>query len=55
MPIRVALAQQALLPNPGSPFPAGNFPSQPPRFRPNGEPFLVSSRAPDSEPPCGNQ
>ena len=55
MPIRVALAQQALLPDPGSPSPAGDIPGQPPRFRPNGEPFLVPNRAPDSEPPWGNQ
>jgi hypothetical protein len=32
-------------PKPPSPSPAGNIPGQPPRFRPNGEPFLVPPRA----------
>ena len=30
--------------NPSNPSPAGNLPGQPPRFRPNGEPFLVPTR-----------
>jgi hypothetical protein len=45
------------------PSPAGNIPGQPPRFHPNGEPFLVPPRAlppdhpetpspdPDQDPP----
>ena len=53
-------------PNPSktaNPSPAGNIPGQPPRFRPNGEPFLVPPRAlppdapetpsPDPEDPLG--
>jgi hypothetical protein len=49
--------------NPSNPSPAGNIPGQPPRFRPNGEPFLVPPRAlppdapeipsPDPEDPLG--
>jgi len=49
--------------NPSNPSPAGNIPGQPPRFRPNGEPFLVPPRAlppdapetpsPASEDPLG--
>jgi hypothetical protein len=39
-----------------NPSPAGNFPGQPPRFRPNGEPFLVLPRnlspgEPETPPP----
>jgi hypothetical protein len=51
--------------NPGNPSPAGNLPGQPPRFRPNGEPFLVPPRAlpsdaadsppPDPDPPLAGQ
>jgi hypothetical protein len=33
--------------NPPNPSPAGNLPGQPPRFRPNGEPFLVPDPEPD--------
>jgi hypothetical protein len=34
-----------------NPSPAGNIPGHPPRFRPNGEPFLVPPRAlPPDEP-----
>jgi hypothetical protein len=37
--------------NPSKASPAGNIPGQPPRFRPNGEPFLVPPRAlPPDEP-----
>jgi hypothetical protein len=37
--------------NSANPSPAGNIPGQPPRFRPNGEPFLVPPRAlPPEEP-----
>src|ERR1017187_9258458 len=36
-------------PNPGNPSPAGNIPGQPPRFRPNREPFLINS-SPDLDP-----
>ena len=43
-------------PNPrktANPSPAGNIPGQPPRFRPNGEPFLVPPTAlpPDAPSP----
>jgi hypothetical protein len=37
--------------NPSNPSAAGNLPGQPPRFRPNGEPFLVPTPPPATVPP----